>query len=77
MGNHRPIRKTCWINFLKSKGCVEAKGTNHIKWKCPGCCRSIIFRNAPKEIPFAHIITNLDTMGVSIEDFLSWIAKNC
>ena len=77
MANARPIKTTCWVKFLISKGCVEAIGSKHYKWKCPGCIRSIIFRGAPKEIPFAHIHTNLQTMNVTHEDFWKWIDENC
>src|SRR5690606_24380552 len=33
MGNARPVQVKCWIAFLKSKNCQEAKGKKHAKWK--------------------------------------------
>lgn len=77
MGNARPVQVKCWIAFLKSKNCQEAKGKKHAKWKCPGCLRSIIFRDQEKEIPFAHIKSNLQSMGVTVEEFWAWEALNC
>ncbi len=79
MGQFRPIPTRCWERFLKAHGCKfkSQKGTSHHKWKCPGCFQSIIFRGSEKEIPFAHIATNLETMGHSKEYFFEWIEKNC
>lgn len=77
MADFKSIKKSCWINFLKHKGCIECDASRHVKWKCPGCFRSIIFRNAPKEIPFAHIHTNLMTMNISSDEFSAWIKINC
>jgi hypothetical protein len=39
--------------------------------------QSIIFWVDKKEIPFAHIKTNLETMKVDREVFFKWIAENC
>ncbi|TAE33469.1 MAG: hypothetical protein EAZ91_02325 [Cytophagales bacterium] len=79
MGNFRPIPVKCWIAFLKAHGCTfkSKQGTSHDKWRCPNCIQSIIFRGAEKEIPFAHIATNLTTMGRTKEYFLDWIAQSC
>ena len=77
MSNYRPIKKKCWINFLKYKNCIPSNGTNHVKWKCPNCLQSIIFRNGDKDIPFGHIKTNLSTMEITIEEFMNWVKENC
>lgn len=78
MGNFRPIRVKCWENFLLSRGCIQNSiNASHHKWKCPDCMQSIIFRGAEKEIPFAHIKTNLSTMGIDKDVFLEWIKENC
>ena len=79
MGGDRPIRVKCWEKFLKSKGYTfkSKKGTSHDKWRCPGCIMSITFRGSEKEIPFAHIKTNLETMSVSADDFRDWVKNNC
>lgn len=39
--------------------------------------QSIIFWENKKDVLFAHIITNLKTMGVSKHDFLAWVEANC
>ena len=75
MGN-AGIKKKHWIKFLMSRGCIDVKGTNHIKYKCPNCLRPIIFQNG-KEIPQFQVKNNLKEMGVSFEDFLTWVSKNC
>jgi hypothetical protein len=78
MGNDRPIKVTCWEKFLKYKDCTKVSHeASHTKWKCPGCYQSIIFWGAKKEIPFAHIKTNLSTMKVSTSDFWDWVKENC
>jgi hypothetical protein len=79
MGSYRPIKTKCWESFLIYKGChfKDNDGTSHHKWRCPNCIRSIIFRGAEKEVPFAHINSNLKSMGVPKEDFLDWVAENC
>lgn len=78
MGNDRPIKVKCWEKFLESQGCEFArqKASHHI-WRCPNCIRSVIFRGAEKEIPFAHITTNLSSMGVEKSIFLAWVKDNC
>lgn len=78
MGTDRPIRVSCWVKFLESKGCSpKSINASHHKWKCPGCFQSIIFWGDKKEIPFAHIKTNLLTMKVDKQDFFKWTAENC
>lgn len=77
MGNARPVTKKCWLKFLKAHGCRFESFGKHEKWKCPGCFQSIMFRAADKEIPFAHVQTNLMTMGVPKAKFWDWIDKNC
>jgi len=78
MGNDRPVKVSCWEKFLKSCNCKYAStSASHHKWKCPSCFQSIIFRGAEKEIPYAHIKTNLMTMKIDKEVFLKWVAENC
>lgn len=78
MSNYRPIPTKCWIKFLESKNCKrKSVESSHHKWRCPGCYRSIVFWENKKEVPFAHITTNLISMGVSKQDFLAWVAANC
>lgn len=78
MGNDRPVKVKCWEKFLKSKDCYyKSTEASHDKWRCPNCVRSIVFRGAKKEIPFAHISSNLSSMGVPKEEFLGWVKENC
>lgn len=78
MGNDRPISTKCWEKFLKSKDCqYKSTEASHDKWRCKGCIRSIIFRGNEKEIPFAHIKTNLVTMDISKDVFWKWVKENC
>jgi hypothetical protein len=78
MGNDRPIKVKCWEAFLKFRGCnYHSTEASHDKWKCPGCFQSIIFWGNKKEIPFAHIKTNLATMKVDKADFWAWVNANC
>jgi len=78
MSSNRPVQTTCWIKFLKSKKCFyKSTEASHVKWKCPDCLRSIIYREKDKEIPFFHIQSNLKTMKISVKEFWDWAAKNC
>ena len=77
MGENRPVPKKHWIKFLKAHGCEFLEINNHEKWKCPDCLRPIVFRNAPKEIPFTHIKSDLRTLGKTTEYFYEWIRTNC
>lgn len=78
MGNNRPIKVKCWEKFLLSLNCnFKSISGSHHKWRCPNCVQSIIFRGAEKEIPFAHISTNLITIGIEKDFFLQWVKENC
>lgn len=77
MGNARPVKMICFEKFLKWKGCKFIGTNTHYKWKCPGCLRSITLQGSEKEVPFFHIQSNLKTMGVSTQDFWSWVTANC
>lgn len=78
MGNNRPVQVKCWERFLKANNCsYKSTHASHDKWRCPGCIQSIIFRGAEKEIPFAHIATNLLTMKIEKEVFIEWVKVNC
>lgn len=77
MGSTAPVKTKCWLKFLKYKNCTKKQGSNHSKWKCPGCHRSVIFDRSDKEIPFLHVKTNLRNMNVSVDDFKEWAKENC
>ena len=79
MGRLDTIKTKCWRKFLEEHECYfykEAKGS-HQKWKKKGSPRSIIFRPADKEVPLAHLKSNLETLGISKVDFLTWVNNNC
>lgn len=72
------VKTSCFEKFLKSLDCagpIQGKG-DHIKYKCPGCFRTIIFRST-KEIPEIHIRTNLSSLGISVNDFLKFKEHYC
>lgn len=78
MGNWRPVKTSCWVRFLKSKGCkYKSTEASHDKWRCAGCTRSIIFRGKDKDIPSFHIEGDLKTMGIPKLDFWDWVKENC
>lgn len=78
MSNYRPIPTDCWVKFLKLKKCEpKSVKASHHKWRCPGCIRSIIFWENKKDMPFSHVASNLQSMGIAKEEFLSWLAENC
>lgn len=78
MSNDRPVPTKCWENYLKFNNCYyKSTEASHDKWCCKGCIRSIIFRGNEKEIPFAHIKTNLVTMNISRDVFWKWVKENC
>lgn len=72
------VKRKCFDKFLKSLGCsdpINSKG-DHIKYKCPNCKRPIVMRQT-KEIPEFHIRTNLETLGIGINQFLKFKQENC
>lgn len=78
MGNNRPVKTKYWIKFLESQGCRYLRTkASHCHYKCPGCFRTITFRDAPKEIPALHLATNLATIGKTLQELYDWIEKNC
>lgn len=78
MGNNRPIKTKNFIKYLHHLGCKK-KGVNasHHKYKCPNCHRSIIIREADKEIPPMHIRSCAKTLNVTVQQIYNWIEKNC
>ncbi|MEO8149778.1 MAG: hypothetical protein ABI723_19215 [Bacteroidia bacterium] len=76
----KTIKTSKFIRWLKSKG-LEYQRTkgSHESWNNPKgnnpYSRPIIFRTKDKEIPLPHIKTNLDTMGIDVDDFLKEIEK--
>ena len=78
MGITAPVRTRCFEKWLEQQGCKEdKKSTNHRKFKCPGCRRSLIMDRGFKEIPFIHVKTNIKHMGWDMPRFKEWEKENC
>jgi predicted RNA binding protein YcfA (HicA-like mRNA interferase family) len=74
----RPIKTKCFITFLNSLECKSKRSKgSHFHYKCPGCFRPVVIREAEKEIPTFHIRSNLKTLGISFDTFEKWILENC
>lgn len=76
---YKPIATKKWEKWLKKRG-LEYKRTkgSHDVWDYPEgsdklILQPVIFRGAKKEIPGCHIHTNLQTLGVTYEDFIKEI----
>ena len=67
MGSTAPIPTKCFIKFLEYRGCQPARGTNHTKWKCKGCKRSIIFDRSTKQVPYLHVKDQLESNQCHLE----------
>ena len=77
MGNNRPVDTKDWVAFLIANGCkYKRTKASHFHYKCPGCIRTITFRENEKQIPPLHLKTNLQTMGKTLNDLYSWIEAN-
>lgn len=71
-----PVKLKVWRKFLKKQGySKEGVEGDHEKWNKPGMPRPVIFPNKWKELPPFFINTNLDTMGISVEDYQKIIAR--
>ena len=65
-----PFRK--YVRFLKSKRLVLQRTTSsHEIWNHPDkpFLRPLVIRRKDKDIPFLHIKTNCETMGITLERF--------
>lgn len=77
MGKHRPIPTKCWINFLLSIGYKSVRtSSSHHQYTKSGK-RTIPVWGNEKEIPALHIKTSCRSIGISVDEFLSWADKNC
>jgi len=61
----------------QENNCVEKSGSKHIKYKCPGCLRPIMFCHGGKEVNQFQVRNNLKDMGVTWEEFKEWMDNNC
>jgi len=76
MANTVPTKK--FLKWLKSKGLVFISGKgSHEKWDYPvnKLDRPIIVKTNLKDVPKDHISTNLNTLGISKEDFYEEITR--
>ena len=56
------------FKFSRTKG-------DHIALTKPGVSRPIIIKSSPKEVPVAHIKTNMTTAGISREEYFEILKK--
>lgn len=77
MGKYRPIPTKCWISFLISRGYkLDRISSSHHQYTKNGK-RTIAVWGNEKEIPALHIKTSCRSIGIDIDEFLSWTEKNC
>ena len=71
----RPIHYAKFEKFLKEIGChlVRQRGDHHV-WDRTGLIRPVIVRTK-KDLPIMEIKSNLRTLGISTEEYLSVIEK--
>lgn len=78
MGQLKPIPRQKWIKFLKQEGLSHKRTTaSHEVWDrldnpLP---RPIIVRTTDRDIPRLHLKTSLETLGMSVNEFLAKIAE--
>jgi len=78
VGDFRPIKTKLFIKFLILHGCFrvgEKSGGSHSYWKKKGLVRRITIREADKDIPPAHIKSNLTTLGLDFQDLEDFLNK--
>lgn len=70
-----PIKVRQFRSFLKVAGCTydRIKGDHEI-WVKPGLKRPIVFPIKDKEITPRIIVSNLNTLGISPQEYLNLIA---
>jgi len=71
-----PVKLNVRRAFLKSQNLEPILGSKHEKWSKPGLKRPVVFPThgqGKKEIVPKIISTNLDTLGVSVEDFIKFV----
>jgi len=75
MSRFRPIPRKKWEKFLRHVGCEKTRQkSSHIFYRKPGLKRPIVFQ-ADREISPHIIKTNLETLNISIKDFLKMIEE--
>jgi len=75
MPRRGPVSRKKFEKFLKHIGCYHKRTEgDHLVWDKPGLKRQIIF-TIDKEVPLFHIRRNLNTLGISLEDFYKIIEK--
>lgn len=71
MGELQSIKTSLFRKFLLSQGLVHARTRgDHEVWSKPGMTRPVIIQAKNKNVPAAHIRTNLKTLGLSVPEFL-------
>lgn len=64
--------------FLAEQGCkeIESGNTGHEKWTKDGMMRPVVFQTHIDPIPEFIIRNNLRNMGLTANDFRSWLRKH-
>jgi hypothetical protein len=74
---YKPVPTALWIKWLKFRGLEQKRKTaSHVIWDMSNgsLLRPIVFRTKEKTIPGCHIHTNLKTLGVDYDTFISEIS---
>ncbi len=75
---YKPVATSLWIKWLKSRGLVHKRNAaSHAIWDHPSgsLLRPIVFRTKSKTIPGCHIHTDLKTLDVDYDTFISEISN--
>ena len=65
-----PIKYTTLIKVFESDGFeIRRKKGDHIIMVKPGVKRPVVIKSSPKQVPVAHIRTNITTAGMSRERY--------
>jgi predicted RNA binding protein YcfA (HicA-like mRNA interferase family) len=74
----KPIKTSLFIKFLLENGCIKVlsnNGGSHSYYKKSGAIRRVVIRENDKEIPPFHVKTNLETLGLKMDDFENWLNR--
>ena len=68
-----PVKVKVWKNFLEDQGLKYLRNNDgHEMWSKKDLNRPITFQPRNKDIPGFHIVTNLRTLGLTVQNFLDW-----
>jgi predicted RNA binding protein YcfA (HicA-like mRNA interferase family) len=67
-------RKLVKVFELEGFAVIRQKG-DHLILTRPGAKRPVVIKTSPKEIPVTHILTNLQTAGISRERYFELLSQ--